>query len=597
MKAPAISIRTSSASVKEELKKDLQAQGINRLGWDEKKERWISVVSAEIPIPEVRASVDSVVRVIPELNSIIGLKAMREISQWMGVTAGFEVNLSSGATPVGRLFEEYQKQFRSETAEIEEKLRDAVDELKKHRAAIASSAAADDAVKREVDEKIDAMTKAVDILNKEAAGSPAPMTRINRALDAVMKKIDPSFDSASASANAQAKAAEVQAKLDALKAERDGAVSEAGRLARLKILETQKRVAELTAKVSEKKNEAEQAYSEYTQTRMSRNTGWLGEHQIVGLIPIKYYYGLVPSEEKKGAINVTVAAAYAWSPSTEREVRALLLEDGLGTKAPEAKSKFSSYTRAFKKGELSLGDWVQQQDPLTFGPARWYVDNEGEFHVLASAVELRGQGAASDRNELLVMANANFAMLMSLDVQFRDQAQVSSDTLYDESDSELRRKASGLAKAKGSKFLRTSAVSDGDDLTLKLSDGSDSKKLRYRIISLSAKSVRDGYKAVVQQADTRSEAILASARREGSHQAALDRVKAAEAQVPAARAEGYGKGQAELAPKPTPVEARTSANTTNKTSSVDVPVGPARKQSNANVKTGIKKDGTPVPDF
>ena len=594
IKAPAILIQKSSKSLADQLRDDMLGQGVPVNGWNDESERWVQVVTAAMPMPASNATADNVVSRIAELNSIIGIKAMRELSKYMGTNASFEVNLSTGGTPVGKKFEEQQKRFRGEIAEAEKMMKEAVDELKQHREAIALSSAADQAVKKEIDQKIKAMTESVEILNKEAQGEPAPMTRINRAMDAVMKQIDPSFDPAIASANAQSKAAELQGKLDALKADRTGAVSEAGRLARAKIMETEKRIAELSDNVAKTKADAEVFFNEYSQTRLSRTTGWLSEHVLVGLIPIKYYYGIVPTENKN-VLNVTVAAAYVWSPACEREVRALITEDGLGTVVPEGKSGFATYGRVLKKGELSLSDWVRKQDPLTFGPARFYVDNKGEFFVLSSAIDMFGKGAASqDASEIRVAANAQLSMLMSLDVQFRDQASVSSDTQNDDDDAAMVRKAKAMASAKGSKMLMTSVEAEGESLTIKLSDGSDSKPLRYQIRKQSAKSVRDSYKAVLQQADSSAQAVLASARSEGARKAALDHVKAAEAKAGASRAEGYGKAQADLAPKVPPATTKSSPANTG---SVYVPIGPAKEQSTAPVKTGIKKDNTPVPDF
>jgi hypothetical protein len=366
------------------------------------------------------------------------------------------------------------------------------------------------------------------------------------------------------------------------------------------ILETEKKIAELSAKITEKKNEAQEAFNDYTQTRLSRKTGWASEHVLVGLIPIKYYYGIIPNTNigaKKGDLMVSVAAAYTWSPATEREIRALLLEDGLGKVPPAGKSGLASYGRTLKRGDLSLDDWIRKQDPLTFGPARFYVDNEGEFHVLASAIEMAGQGAVADRNKIRVMNNANLALLMSLDVQFRDKAVLEMESITDATDAEISvKQESYSASASAKKLLVSSLKASGDDLTLKLSDGSDSREIRYRIIALSAKAIRDSYKVVLQQADTRAQAILASARREGSRKAALDHVKAAESRAPVARAEGYIKGKSDLAPA-APVPAKSATVNSTTTVTVEVTVGPAKEQSTAPVKTGIKKDNTPVPDF
>jgi hypothetical protein len=167
----------------------------------------------------------------------------------------------------------------------------------------------------------------------------------------------------------------------------------------------------------------------------------------------------------------------------------------------------------------------------------------------------------------------------------------------DENDSRVSTQVQDMMEAKSSSMLSYSSSYDGDDLKLKLKDGADSKALRFQIIKLSAKSVRDAYQAVLQQADTAAQAKLASARREGSRRAALDHVKAAEAKVPAARAEGYSKASADLAPKPVPTAPNAAGTKPSPKGSVEIAVGPAKDQSNAPVKTGVKKDNTPVPDF
>jgi hypothetical protein len=595
LKAPAIKVQPVGFSLKDQMDNDLRALGVTADGWSEKKERYVAITEAEIAIQESRATVENVVPLLFQANLIVCLRAMQEFSQWLGAQGGLEVNLSTGASPVGALFEEHQARFRREMSAIQDELKGAVGELVQHRAAIANSAAADQAAKKEVDDKIAALSQSIDLLNKEASGSPAPLTRMNRALDAVMKKLDPNYDPASAAANAQAKAAEMQVKFDALKSERADAVSAAGRLAREKILETEKKVAALAAQVAEKKSEAEGYFKEYTQDRTSSKFNWSAEYSIVGLIPIKYYYGIVPGE--RGALLVRVAAAYAWSPATEREVRGLLVEDGLGKPAAAAKSGFASYDRVLKKGELSVADWVRTQDPLTFGPARWYVDNEGEFHVLGSAIVVKGQGARASKSQTEVLARANMALRMSLDIQFKDQGTLEDEFVQDENDSRLSTKVAGMMEAKSKSKLSTSQAWSGDNVSLKLQDGGESKELRFRIIKLSAKSVRDAYQAVLQQADTAAQAKVASARREGSRQAARDHVKAADAKLPAARAEGYGKAASDLAPKPLPAAAQNTVARPAGPASVEVPVGPGKAQSKAPVKTGVKKDNTPVPDF
>jgi hypothetical protein len=273
------------------------------------------------------------------------------------------------------------------------------------------------------------------------------------------------------------------------------------------------------------------------------------------------------------------------------------LSDGLGKPTTRGKSGFASYDRVLKKGELSVGDWVRTQDPLTFGPARWYVDNEGEFHVLGSAIVVKGQGAIASKSQTEIVGRANMALRMSLDVQFKDQATLEDQFVQDNNDSRVATKVRGMMEARSKSMLSTSDAWSGDSLSLKLQDGGDSEALRFRIIKLSAKSVRDAYKAVVQQADTAAQAKVASARREGSRQAARDHVKAADAKLPAAGAEGYGKAASDLAPPPAPAEAQTTVAQPTAPASVEVPSGSGKAQSKAPVKTGVKKDNAPPPDF
>jgi hypothetical protein len=596
LKAPAISIRSDGFDLRAMLDKDLAALGVYAGGWNAEKERYVAITEVELPIKDTRATVSNIVPLINQANIVLGLRAMQNFSQWLGSTASLDVNLSVGtSSPVGELFEQHQQRFRSEMDGLIDLLRIEMQELQQHRTAIVASASLDEAAKREVDEKIAEMTQAIDILNREASGNPATLTRMNRALDAVQKKLDPSYDPAAAASAAHSKAIEMQAKLDATKASRDSTISAAGQLARERVAVIKEKIKTLQKQVTAKEAEAKKFFSEYQQDRQTTKFNWSADYNVVGLIPIKYYYGIVPG--KNGKLLVKVAAAYAWSPATHREIRALITNDGLGTKVPEAKSVFSSYQKVLKNGNLPVEEWVRTQDPLTFGPSRWYIDDKGEYYMLSSAIVVKGEGSKASRSYSEVLARSKLALMMSLDVQYKETGSVADELIYDENDSRVAAKIENALGAKANSTLSNDEVWAGADLTMTLQDGGDSESIRYRIIKISARSIRDSYHAILLQAEAAAQAKRASARSEGSRQAARDHVKAAEARAPADRAEGYAKARSDLAPKAPPAEANSATNKSAPVGSVEVSVGPASDKSKALVKPVIKKDKTTIPDF
>lgn len=172
------------------LRKDLEALGVYSSGWNAEKERYVNIAVVEIPIQDSRATVSNVVPLINMANHMLGLRAMQKFSQWLGSEASLDVNLSVGtSSPVGELFDQPQQRFRSEMDALNDLLKIGSQELQQQRTAIMASASIDEASKREVDEKIAEMTQAIDILNREASGNPATLTRMNRALDAVLKNL------------------------------------------------------------------------------------------------------------------------------------------------------------------------------------------------------------------------------------------------------------------------------------------------------------------------------------------------------------------------------------------------------------------------
>jgi hypothetical protein len=269
----------------------------------------------------------------------------------------------------------------------------------------------------------------------------------------------------------------------------------------------------------------------------------------------------------------------------------------MGTKISEIKTPFSSYQKSLNKGDLPVDEWVRTIDPLTFGPSRYYIDNNGEFYVLSSAIVVKGQGVKAAKSTSEVIGRAKMAMQMSLNVQYKEQGSVADDLVFDEDDSRVSTKVENQLQAKGNSMLPNDTVWEGSNLTMQLQDSADSEEIRFRIIKISAKSIHDAYHAVLLNADTAAQNKRANYRIEGSRMAARDHVKTAEAQAAASRVEGYAKTQSEIAKMTTVTPAKPVPANPTTSVTVEVTVESTKEKSAAPVKTIIKKDNTPVPDF
>jgi len=581
----------SSLALEDQLKNELSAKGVN-LSWDPEKERYVFITTSSIAIKERHATAENIIPRLYQANLALGVKAMQEFSGWLGKSSELDVNLSLGGSPVGKLYSEVQDRFQAELRDLMTELDAQNQELKKQRQLIDSAASADDRAKQELDREIAKMSQALEVLEKEAQKGPMLLTRVDKALDALSKKLDPAFDPAVDRAGAKDRAAETKTKLEAMKADRDNAVSEAGKSAREKVESLQQKIKNISAQAAAKKKEAEETLANYQQEYLSSSFKWAAEYPIVGLVPLKYYTSITPGEA--GSYNIKVAAAYAWSPSMEREIKNLLTSDGPQSKVQSHASAFSTYNKELKKGDTTVNEWVKTLDPFTFGPSRWFIDKNGKFHVASCGLRLVGNGAAESASRRNVAIDAEPLLRLSLDVQFSDTGSREIRSITNTADSISEEKlAESVSKVKSKSTLSLGQLDIGSSLTMKLQDGSESARIRYVVLSINADSMRKAYAATMQMAESKYRTTLANAYREGTRQAARDHAKSAEAQVPAARAEGYSKARSDLASAPTPGGVAKSPSP----SMVEVPSATAKKQSSAPVQTGIRKDNTPIPDF
>ena len=585
---PPLIADNSAKSVVDLLNHDLDTQELKVRGWDKKKSRYVDISSFEYPI-EGPVTASKVVTALNVANLGIYMSAFQQFCQYLGEKNDFEANLTVPSSPVGREYKDAQQKFNVELASLEKEL--ANNRLKLQEAiSIMDSANAGKAEElKRLDERVAAQEKVVKKLNNQAQYGPNTLDRINIAMDALVKKVDANYNPSAVSSIKKEKAANAQENLDAIKNDQESIKLQ-------KIDEAKKdsevldaRIAELGQKIKEKTAEAQEYYQNYRETWVGSKHNWSSDYSIVGLTPIKYYYSL--KKNNKGGGVLQVAAAFAWSPALERATRAVLHTVG-NESIEESKylERFPKSESLIKPGKISLEDWIiGQSDHMdAFGPARWYVDDDGTRYFLGVAYSVVGRGGAYNANQQIIRRDAIRNLELCLNVKVQNQGTKDESTIVGMDASQNQSVFNSVTKASHTGLDIVSVARDGT-FTLNLNEGNQqSEPIHWLAMKVSENDIRSAFSAAQVQADNAAMANDAKYRRIGSRKALSDHVKESEKNTSPMN-EAYSKTKNELKKSATSSAPQQGGNVIIMRPATNTPI-------QGTVQPFIKGDKSKVPD-
>ena len=594
LKSPPLSVKASGKSPAQLLKQDLSAQGIKtEPAWDRTKQRYLHVSEFEVPIKGTFTAKTLIDR-LNLANLAMSIVAMQDFAEFLGQKTEFQANLSMGGSPVGRLYMQEQEQFQKEMDALEKELAQFKSKLDKAKSSINKADAAEVAAQRELETSIAEQEKVVRALNQKAIAGPSTLDKLNIAAEAMLMKVDANFTRTGFQAQTASTKEKVSGELQELKAKRDAGVSGEAATARQDYAALQTRIESLVVRIKEKKEAAQKFFDEYVETHLNSKYNYRADYDIVGLTPIKYYYGIIPN--KSNGQTLVVAGAYAWSPALERDTRAILHETGHQANTAAYTERFPVSSAIARKGDKTLGEWlVEQKDQLdTFGPGRWYVDNEGVRYWLGCAYALKGSGAQANISYRAVRQDATRNLGLSLNVKFQVEGTKEDSLSLNGKDSDVASKLEQLAKIQRV-GLDIASEACSDEFTLPVENGQESEPIRVYIAKVSEDEIRAAHKAVLQQAENAAKAHEGRYRREGVRKAASDSVNAAKDNK-APMGEAYSATRNELDAGKLAKGAGSAAKAGNGSGNVVVLQPATNAPGSGSIQPFIKGDKSKVPD-
>ena len=443
LKSPDLSLKASNQSPATLLKQALIDQGLTEFGWDKTKQRYLQVSEFEVAV-QGSFTVEKLVPRLNLANLAMSIVAMQDFSQFLGQKTEFEANLSMGGSPVGRLFMKEQERLQKEMDDLEKQLAKVRSTLLEAETTISSANGAEVAAQKELDAKIAAQERIVQDLNRKATYGPSTLDKMGIAAEALIKKMDTNYSKRDFKAEAATEKGKANDELQALKAKKDAVQSEKMAAAKADYDALQSKIETLVKDINQKKEAAKNFFDGYIETHLNTKYNYRADYDIVGLTPIKYYYGILPG---KNGQKLVVAGAFAWSPAIERDTRAILHESGQDLKAANYTERFKVSEGLAKKGDKTLGQWLigQRDEVDTFGMGRWYVDNEGVRYWLGCAYAIKGSGAKANASYRDVRLDAVKNLGLSLNVKFQVEGTKEDSMTLNENDSEVEGKLKQLA--------------------------------------------------------------------------------------------------------------------------------------------------------
>jgi len=593
--SPALILRVSDQSPTEMLKRDLINQNLIVGGWDKDKQRYIKVSEFTVPI-QGSFTAETLVPRLNLANLAMSLVAMQDFSQFLGQKTAFQANLSMGGSPVGRLYMKEQERFQKEMDDLQTQLENVRKKILDASITINTANLSEVAAQKELDEKIAAQEKVVQELNRQTTYGPSTLDKLGIAAEALLKKASTNYSKVNFRSEAANEKVKANGELQALKAKKDSIQSEKLAAAKADYDALQEKIATLVADIKEKKQDAETFFKEYEETHLSSKYNYSADYDIVGLTPIKYYYGIMLGKDGHGQ-QLVVAAAYAWSPALERDTRAILHESGQELNAVKYTERFKPSVLASKKGEQSLGQWLinQKDDVDAFGMGRWYVDNGGVRYWLGCAYAIKGYGSKANASYRAVQVDAGRNLCLSLNVKFQVEGTKEDSMTLNENDSEVEGKLKQLASvAREGLDIYSEGLSG--EFTLPLDEnGKRSQPIRYYIAKVSQDDIKAAHNAVLQQAENAAKAHETRYRREGIRKAANDFVKEAKDNK-ASVGEAYNATKQDLNANKQPVTTKSQIKAGGAVENTILLKPSTNTPAQGNIQPFIKGDKSKVPD-
>jgi len=526
-------------------------------------------------------------------NLAMSIVAMQDFSEFLGQKTKFEANLSMGGSPVGRLYMKEQERLQKEMDDLETNIAEVKSQLLAAKGTIDNANEAEVAAQKQLDAKITEQEQIVQDLNRKATYGPSTLDRMGIAAETLIKKLDTNYTKSDFKAQAASEKGKAVDELKTLKAQKEGALSEKMAAAKNAYDVLQGRIKSLVSDIKEKKEAAQSFFDHYCETHLNSKYNYRADYDIVGLTPIKYYYGILPN---KNGQKLVVAAAFAWSPALERDTRAVLHESGQNLNPQSYTERFKVSDGLAKKGDKTVGQWLiaQKNEVDTFGMGRWYVDDQGVRYWLGCAYAIKGSGAKANASYRDVRLGATRNLGLSLNVKFQVEGTKEDSMTLNESDSEVEGKLKQLASVQR-EGLDIASEGLSDEFTLPLENGKKSEPIRYYIAKVSEGDIRAAHKAVLQQAENAAKAHEARYRREGLRKAANDFVKSAKDDK-SPLGEAYNAAKKDLDSSKQPIAAKSAAKGQSSAANT-VHVTPATNApAEGNIQPFIKGDKSKVPD-
>jgi uncharacterized coiled-coil protein SlyX len=589
--SPKLSLKAQNQSVFQLLHDDITSQDGMNLGWDEDKQRYVGVCKQAIPISSP-VTAGKLVSTLNQANLIMTMVALQDFATFLGTKSDFQANLSMGGSPVGRLYMKDQERFQDEMDALEGKLAKVKSKQLEAETTINAANAVEVAAQKELDAKIAEQEKIVQNLNRKAVYGPSTLDRLAIASEALVKKIDTNYSNGAFKSEAAADKEKANDELQALKTEKGAVQSEKMKAAKADYETLQSEIKKLADDIKSKKEEALKRFADYNEHHLVANYNYSCDYDIVGLTPIKFYYGIEPTPNGQ---QLVVAEAYAWSPALERDARAIIAEYGDASQKLEDQKymeRFKLSELQVKKGEKSLKAWLaeQKKNPDTFGNGRWYLDDKGVRYWLGCAYALKGYGATEDSNYRSVRLDAGRNLGLSLNVKFQVKGTKRDDLVFNDTDSEI-----------SSKLQQVSEISrQGIDISDEADTGvftisESSEPVVFYIAKVSQKTLVAAHNITLEMAQDAARQHEAANYREGVRKAANDFVKSAkDNKIPYGK--GYNSAKNDLNANSQPVATKSQNKAGDaKDNTILIKTG-TNAPTQDNIKPFIKGDKSKIPD-
>ncbi|MEI6704218.1 MAG: hypothetical protein WCL71_11895, partial [Deltaproteobacteria bacterium] len=445
----------------------------------------------------------------------------------------------------------------------------------------------------DLDRRITEQQKIVQNLNRKAQYGPTTLDRAKAAMDALVKKADTNYNAAALQDVQNDRHAKAEENLGSLKAHKGAIMSDKLAAAKKDYENLQSQIKQLAQDVAQKTEEAKRYYEDYKENTLTSTHNYRADYNIVGLTPIKYYYGII--EDGKGGAELQVAGAFAWSPALERATRGILDTVDERSETPQYTERFPPSDALTKPGAVPLEDWIieQKNHMDAFGPARWYVDDDGTRYFLGCAYALIGQGAKFNINLRDARTSAIRNLGLCLNVKAQVQGTKEDSAIIGQKDTQTAGKFDNMAKL-AREGLDIASVAREGQFTLPLKGGQQSEPIRWFVMKASEKSIRDAHKAVLQQAENAARAHAARYKREGVRAAANAFVKEKKDDTSPSN-QAYGATKRELDSNYKPISPAAKGQTDSGGNTVLIRPG-TNAPVNGSVQPFIKGDKSKVPD-